>query len=99
MDKRNKGELKGVMILIMIKTKMKKIPKRCQNCQCYGHQNNEGWSGDPCCLAMSSKKVKAKERPEWCPLVECVDPRTRKQAVVVKKIKGRNDIWTVEKCQ
>ena len=58
------------MVKIVIKTQMKEIPKRCQNCDCYGHQNNYGWSGNPCCTAMRDKEVKPKERPEWCPLVE-----------------------------
>lgn len=57
------------VIYIQIKTDLKKFPKRCQNCPFYGHQNNYGWAGSPCCTAMWDRKVKPKEKPEWCPLV------------------------------
>ena len=58
------------MIVAVIETTMKKIPKRRQDCKFYGHQDLGGWCGDPCCDAMNRRKVKAKDRPEWCPLVE-----------------------------
>lgn len=57
-------------IKIVIETEMTKIPKRCQNCRYYGYQNNYGWAGEPCCTVFFDKKVKPKEKPDWCPLVE-----------------------------
>ena len=58
------------MIKVVYKTGMKKMPTRCKYCCYYGHQNNYGWAGKPCCLAYMEREVKPNSRPDWCPLVE-----------------------------
>ena len=69
--------------MIVVKTKMRSIPKMCVQCSYY-LRSSHTFHGRPACVAVAAFKESSwkaldgvqttKERAQWCPLMEVIGP-------------------------